>query len=225
MSQRDIKDMLREIYGLEVSQGLISHITNKILPEVNEWQNRPLDKIYPVVFFKERFEAWRTRALPSSSRGLSDWKIPVKKKQRIITLLLPYILQLALGRSSALPCLAALLLLVKMVADNRIYTVYFSEQECSALLCRLGWFRDHFSWNFCKKTFPILLFTKILGRCSTFVWQQPTLCFPSAFFLFFQFPLKFLHSDPPISVTSRLVFCLFFIPRPMSAMKRSVERI
>ena len=50
MSQRDIEDTLREIYGSEVSQGLISHITDKILPEVNEWQNRPLDKIYPVVF-------------------------------------------------------------------------------------------------------------------------------------------------------------------------------
>ena len=51
MSQRDIEDTLKEIYGSEISQGLISRITDKILPEVNEWQNRPLDKIYPVVFF------------------------------------------------------------------------------------------------------------------------------------------------------------------------------
>ncbi|MBR1737981.1 MAG: IS256 family transposase [Firmicutes bacterium] len=51
MSQRDIEDTLREIYGAEVSQGLISRITDKILPEVNEWQNRPLEKVYPVVFF------------------------------------------------------------------------------------------------------------------------------------------------------------------------------
>ena len=51
MSQRDIEDTLREIYGSEISQGLISRITDKILPEVNEWQNRPLEKIYPVVFF------------------------------------------------------------------------------------------------------------------------------------------------------------------------------
>ena len=39
MSQRDIEDTLREIYGTEVSQGMISKITDKILPEVNEWQN------------------------------------------------------------------------------------------------------------------------------------------------------------------------------------------
>ena len=46
MSQRDIEDTLREIYGAEISQGLVSRITDKILPEVNDWQNRPLDKIY-----------------------------------------------------------------------------------------------------------------------------------------------------------------------------------
>ncbi len=51
MSQRDIEDNLREIYGAEISQGLISKITDKILPEVNEWQNRPLESIYPIIYF------------------------------------------------------------------------------------------------------------------------------------------------------------------------------
>jgi putative transposase len=51
MSQRDIEDSLREIYGAEIPQTLISKITDKILPEVNEWQNRPLDAVYPIVFF------------------------------------------------------------------------------------------------------------------------------------------------------------------------------
>ena len=51
-SWRDIEDTLREIYGAEISQGLVSRITDIILPEVNDWQNRPLDKIYPVVFFE-----------------------------------------------------------------------------------------------------------------------------------------------------------------------------
>ena len=51
MSQRDIEDTLKQIYGTEISQGLVSRITDKILPEVNEWQNRPLDAVYPVVFF------------------------------------------------------------------------------------------------------------------------------------------------------------------------------
>jgi putative transposase len=51
MTTRDIEDSIREIYGAEVSASLISRITDKILPEVNEWQNRPLSDIYPVIFF------------------------------------------------------------------------------------------------------------------------------------------------------------------------------
>jgi len=51
MSQRDIEDNLREIYGADIPQTMISKITDKILPEVNEWQNRPLEAIYPVIYF------------------------------------------------------------------------------------------------------------------------------------------------------------------------------
>jgi putative transposase len=51
MSQRDIEDNLREIYGVEIPQTLISKISDKILPEVNEWQNRPLEEIYPIIYF------------------------------------------------------------------------------------------------------------------------------------------------------------------------------
>jgi len=50
-SQRDIEDSLREIYGAEIPQTMVSKITDKILPEVNEWQNRPLESIYPIVYF------------------------------------------------------------------------------------------------------------------------------------------------------------------------------
>jgi len=51
MSQRDIEDNLREIYGCDIPQTLISKITDKIMPEVNEWQNRPLESIYPIIYF------------------------------------------------------------------------------------------------------------------------------------------------------------------------------
>ena len=50
MSNRDIEDHLRDIYGVEASASLISRITDKIMPAVVEWQNRPLDKVYPIVF-------------------------------------------------------------------------------------------------------------------------------------------------------------------------------
>ena len=51
MSQRDIEDSLREIYGVEVHQTLISKITDRLLPEIQEWQNRPLESIYPIIYF------------------------------------------------------------------------------------------------------------------------------------------------------------------------------
>lgn len=51
MSQRDIEDTIYEIYGAEVSQGMVSRITDRLIPAVNEWQNRPLESIYPVIFF------------------------------------------------------------------------------------------------------------------------------------------------------------------------------
>jgi transposase-like protein len=50
MSNRDIEDHLRDIYGVDASASLISRITDKILPSIQEWQSRPLDKIYPIVF-------------------------------------------------------------------------------------------------------------------------------------------------------------------------------
>lgn len=50
MSTRDIHDQLKDIYGIEVSAEMVSKITDKILPEVKEWQARSLEAIYPFVF-------------------------------------------------------------------------------------------------------------------------------------------------------------------------------
>jgi len=50
MSTRDIEDHLRDIYGIDASAGLISRITDKIMPQVQEWQSRPLEALYPIVF-------------------------------------------------------------------------------------------------------------------------------------------------------------------------------
>ena len=62
MSTRDIEDHLRDIYGVDASASMISRITDKIMPAVTEWQNRPLDSVYPIVFldgivFKVRKDA------------------------------------------------------------------------------------------------------------------------------------------------------------------------
>ena len=50
MTTRDIRAHLREMYGVEVSPDLISRVTDGVLEELQEWQSRPLDRVYPVVF-------------------------------------------------------------------------------------------------------------------------------------------------------------------------------
>ena len=51
MTVREIQAHLHELYRVEVSPDLISRVTDAVLEEVREWQNRPLDGVYPVVFF------------------------------------------------------------------------------------------------------------------------------------------------------------------------------
>ena len=50
MTTADIGDHIRDIYGIEVSESTVSRITDKILPEAKEWQQRPLESVYAVMF-------------------------------------------------------------------------------------------------------------------------------------------------------------------------------
>lgn len=50
MSQRDISEQIKNLYDVEISPELVSKISEKIMPEVTAWQNRPLNSIYPFVF-------------------------------------------------------------------------------------------------------------------------------------------------------------------------------
>lgn len=50
MTTRDISEQIKELYGVEVSAETVSNITNRILPLVSEWQNRPLENTYSFVF-------------------------------------------------------------------------------------------------------------------------------------------------------------------------------
>ncbi len=51
MSMREIEGHLRDLYGVEVSPELISTVTDAVHEQVSEWQNRPLEPLYPLVFF------------------------------------------------------------------------------------------------------------------------------------------------------------------------------
>lgn len=50
MSVRDIQDHLYNLYGVDISASLISNVTNKLMPMIKEWQSRPLEKTYAIVF-------------------------------------------------------------------------------------------------------------------------------------------------------------------------------
>ena len=50
MSQRDISEQIKNLYDVDISPELVSKISEKIMPEVTAWQNRPLEAVYPFVF-------------------------------------------------------------------------------------------------------------------------------------------------------------------------------
>ena len=79
MSARDIHDQLKDLYGIELSAEMVSKITDKILPQVKEWQSRPLAPIYPFVFmdcihYKVREDVTESRPslIPSAFKGLPE---------------------------------------------------------------------------------------------------------------------------------------------------------
>ena len=64
LSTRDIRGHLEEVYGLRVSADLISRVTDAVLEEVSDWQNRALEPVYPIVFL----DALRVKIRDADSR-------------------------------------------------------------------------------------------------------------------------------------------------------------
>lgn len=50
MTTRQISETIEDIYGFETSESFISNVTDKVLPQIEEWQNRPLDTVYPILY-------------------------------------------------------------------------------------------------------------------------------------------------------------------------------
>jgi putative transposase len=55
MSYEDIRSHMQEMYGVEVSAGLLTKVTDKLMPIITEWRNRPLESIYTIVFLEAMF--------------------------------------------------------------------------------------------------------------------------------------------------------------------------
>lgn len=50
MTTRQISETIEDIYGFETLEGFISDVIDKILPQIEGWQNRHLDEVYPIIF-------------------------------------------------------------------------------------------------------------------------------------------------------------------------------
>ncbi len=50
MTTRQISDIVEDIYGFEVSESMVTAVTKKNIPQIEEWQQRPLSAVYPIVF-------------------------------------------------------------------------------------------------------------------------------------------------------------------------------
>ncbi len=50
MTTRQISETIEDIYGFETSEGFISDVTDKVLPQIEDWKNRPLDEVYPILY-------------------------------------------------------------------------------------------------------------------------------------------------------------------------------
>ena len=70
---RDIQAQLSELYGTEISPDLISSVTDEVLGEVQAWQIRPLDAIWPIVYLDALVIVRATRAWSATSRPTSRW--------------------------------------------------------------------------------------------------------------------------------------------------------
>jgi len=59
MSTSDIQSEIEDLYGITISPSMVSKITDKVLASATEWQNKALDKIYPIVYLDAMyFKVW-----------------------------------------------------------------------------------------------------------------------------------------------------------------------
>ena len=49
-SNKEIYEQMKELYGVHISPDMVTSITNKVIPKIKEWQNRPLESVYPIIF-------------------------------------------------------------------------------------------------------------------------------------------------------------------------------
>ena len=86
MTTRQISDTLMDIYGFEASEGFISDVTDKLLPQIEEWQNRPLDEIYPVLYIDAIHYSVRDNGIIHKLAAYVIMGISLEGKKEVLTI-------------------------------------------------------------------------------------------------------------------------------------------
>ena len=86
MTTRQISETIQDIYGFEASEGFISDVTDKILPQIEEWQNRPLDDIYPVLFIDAIHYSVRQENIIRKVAAYVILGITIEGKKEVLTI-------------------------------------------------------------------------------------------------------------------------------------------
>lgn len=84
MSYSDIQSHLSEMYGLDISDGAISAITDRILPGIKEWQNRPLESVYPVVWLDAMYFKVRENGVVKTKAIYSILAVDLEGQKQVI---------------------------------------------------------------------------------------------------------------------------------------------
>lgn len=84
MSYSDIKAHMQEIYGVEVSESLLSSVTDSLLPAIEEWRNRPLDTIYSIIWLDAMYFKVRDRDAITSKAVYSVLAVNLEGEKEIL---------------------------------------------------------------------------------------------------------------------------------------------
>ena len=84
MSYSDIQHHLQDMYGFEISDGTITAITDRIIPAIKEWQNRPLETVYPVIWLDATHFKVRRDGTVKSKAVYSILAVTVDRQKEVI---------------------------------------------------------------------------------------------------------------------------------------------
>lgn len=86
MMTRQISKTIEDIYGFETLEGFISYVTDKILPQIENWQNRPPDEVYPILFIDAIHYSVRDNGVIRRLAAYAIFGINTEEKKEVLTI-------------------------------------------------------------------------------------------------------------------------------------------